>query len=295
MEIPCKDIAQVIEQTLSKEVSALIEKGKTPKLATILLGDAAEQHSYVKIKERVAKRLGIGFEFIHLPKIPPFEEFLSLIAEKSADPSITGIIIQQPLPHGYDTSIIYSKISYVKEIEGHKRGSVFQFPLSLSVLTGLKYILNGNILDERLLVSFPEDDHFFQELLKGKKIVIAGRGVTGGKPIAQSLEYLGIKPNIIHSKTKNPDALYKQADIIITATGKKILSANMITPGTALLNVGLREERGFLKGDYDEKDVEDIASYYTKTPGGLGPIDVLYLYKNLIDATLMQIEKHPQQ
>lgn len=291
MEIPCKQIAHIIEEQLKQEVVELTHKGKTPKLATILVGDAIEQISYVKIKQRVAKTLGIGFEFTHLEKIPA-DDFLQLLKEKSQDPSITGMIVQLPLPDSYDIQQVYNQISYIKEIEGHKHGSVFQFPLSLAVLTGLKYLVNGNKLDQSLIVNFPEDTDFFYTHLKDKKIIIAGRGETGGKPIADALTAIGLSYRVTHSQTQVPEQVYKEADIIITATGRKILSPEMIKPGAALLNVGLRAERGFLKGDYDEKEIEHVAGYHTKTPGGLGPIDVLYLYKNLVDATKTQIEKN---
>lgn len=292
MQIPCKDIAAAIETTLQKEVEYLTNKGKKPKLVTILVGSSPEQLSYVSIKERVATKLSIGFEFIHLQIHPSFEEFKKLLKEKSNDPSVTGIIIQQPLPDNYDVTEMYAIIPYHKEIEGHKRGSVFQFPLSLAVLTGIKYVYNGNHINEQNIVKFPEDTEFFQTHLTDKRIVIAGRGATGGKPIGDALDAMNIPYDQTHSQTEAPEKLYQQADIIITATGRKILSPKMLKKEVVLLNVGLREERGYLKGDYDEKEVEPIASYYTKTPGGLGPIDVLYLYKNLIDATQLQLERN---
>ena len=92
----------------------------------------------------------------------------------------------------------------------------------------------------------------------------------------------------INSQTPQPEEYYREADVIVPAVGKKILTPDMLKPGVILINVGVRKEEGKLKGDYDEKEVEPIAGSYTATPGGVGPLDVLYLYKNLVDAAKMQ-------
>lgn len=288
MLIPCKEIAQTIENNLRQEVSELKKKGKTPKLLAILVGESSEQLSFVSIKEKVAARIDAGFEFVHFQKVPDLHEFISFVEKRTSQDDITGVIIQQPLPLDCNTEDIYSVIPPKKEIEGFHPESIFHFPLSLSVLTGIKYIFNGKDLDNSI-VNFEQDKEFFKKNLQDKKIVIAGRGPTGGKPIGEALTDIGISFINTHSQTENPEKLYKNADIIITATGRKIISPEMLKRGVVLLNVGLREEHGFLKGDYSEKEIENIASYYTKTPGGLGPIDVLYLYKNLIDATKTQL------
>ncbi len=285
MIIPCKEIAETIENGLFLEVEQLKKLGKTPKLLTILIGESSEQTSFVTIKQKVAERLGVGFEFVHFPQTPEFSVFISFLKEKSADPAITGIIVQQPLPDSFKAEEMYQTIPVEKEIEGHRADSHLQFPLSLSVLTGIKYVYNRQQINKKSIVNFDNDIYLFKDLLKGKNIVIAGRGPTGGKPIAEALTDIEIPFTVIHSKTENSEEFYKNADIIITATGKKIISPEMLKSGVVLLNVGLREENGFLKGDYSEKEIQDIAGFYTKTPGGLGPIDVLYLYKNLIDAT----------
>lgn len=288
MQIPCKEIADSIEQYLREEVKMLTDK-KQPKLVTVLLGDSSEQLSFVSIKQRLAQTIGVQFEFVHFPDVPPFNDFLQFLKEKSDDSTVTGIIIQHPIPEGYDIQKLYEIIPQSKDIEGHKPGSLFQFPLSLAVLTAIKYIFSEINTSDDLLVDFQKDEQLFKTQLKNKQIVVAGRGSTGGKPISNALTSLGISHEVTHSQTTNPESLYKKADIIITATGKKIITPELLKKDVILLNVGLRKENGNLKGDYDEKEIKEIASYYTPTPGGLGPIDVLYLYKNLIDATKLQL------
>lgn len=289
MLIPCRDIAQIIENELRTMVQTRQASSLQPiALVAYLLGESPEQLSFVRIKRRLAERLGIGFDFTHYPQPPILSNFLHELKQKMEQPHNTGIIIQLPLPGGYDKEKIFDVIPAQKDIEGHKPQSHFQFPLSLAVLTGIKYIYGyakqNKELDEHILVNFEQDSTFFYDVLKDKHIVIAGRGATGGKPIAECLDKIGITYQVVHSTTADPERIFQQADIIITATGRKILQPNMLKKDVILLNVGLRKEDDKLKGDYEEKEIKDIASYYTQTPGGLGPLDVLYLYKNLIDS-----------
>ncbi len=301
MLIPCKEIAQIIETVLQSQVVQIHDNAshhQNISLVAYLLGESPEQLSFVAIKRRLAERLGISFDFTHHTVVPPFDAFIHELTEKMYQPQHTGVIIQHPLPPGYDKDAMYAELSLQKDIEGHKPDSPFQFPLSLAVLTAIKYIFGyaepKKELDENILVNFQQDKTFFQEVLRDKRIVIVGRGSTGGKPIADSLDEIGVQYSVVHSATNNAERIFKTADIIITATGKKILEPSMLKKGVILLNVGLRKENGKLKGDYDEEEIMDIASYYTKTPGGLGPLDVLYLYKNLIDSTYLYKKELPR-
>ena len=287
MLIPCKEIAMMITQALKSEVSLLKKKGKKLQLVTFLIGQSSQQLSFVKIKKRVGQNLGIGFSLRLFQHIPPFENFLDLLRQTVADPEVSGVIIQHPLPKNYDFDDMYAAIPSHKEIEGHTDNSPFVFPLSLAVLTGLKYVYGSQKINDSLLVNLPKDNQFFRQTLKNKKLVLAGRGPTGGKPIGRALQKIGLNFTVVHSQTTNPKTIYQQADVIITATGKKIITPSIIKKEVVLLNVGLRRESNVLKGDYDEPKIAKTASYYTATPGGLGPIDVLYLYKNLIDAAKM--------
>ncbi|HRN71039.1 MAG TPA: bifunctional 5,10-methylenetetrahydrofolate dehydrogenase/5,10-methenyltetrahydrofolate cyclohydrolase [Candidatus Woesebacteria bacterium] len=308
MKIPCKEIAQIIETSLIAEVQVLKQQNVQPKLVTFLLDPTPEQNSFVSIKERVGNKLGIEFELISPQTIPSLEQIKQQMQTVAQDPKTSGIIIQLPLPEQIPSTELYKLIPPQKEIEGHISNSHFQFPLSLAVFTGIKYIYllsqyhpeldpgsfnnfemlkqvqHDEIIDQNIIVNFDKDANIFRSFLQNKSIVIAGRGTTGGAPIAKAFDALQIPYIMTASKTQNPDDIYKNADIIITATGKKIINKDNIKPGVILLNVGLRKENGILKGDYDEDEIKDIASFYTETPGGLGPLDVLYLYKNVIDA-----------
>lgn len=287
MEINGKKIADFIGLLLKKELKKRKKKGAL-KLSTFLIGDAPDQRSYVKIKSDVAQKIGIKFELIHIKSTPSFENFAHKIKEASANPETTGIIIQQPLPAQLSTDSLFDYIDDLKEIEGHKRKTRYVAPLGLAVLTLLKYIFGTQKIDKHLFVDINNDKRFFKKVLRNKKIVLVGRGITGGKPIGKTLTDAKINYIGINSKTPESTTYLKEADVIITAVGKKVILPEMLKSGVVLINVGLRRENGKLKGDYDESEVKKIASYYTPTPGGVGPIDVMYLYKNLIEAYKLQ-------
>lgn len=290
MKIPGAEIAREIETLLAKEVAALKKKGIVPHLTTILVGESSAQESFVRIKKQVATRLGIKFDFIHLKRTPTFEKFANLLKDTSQDPKVTGIIVQQPLPSDLGTDTIYKYIPREKEIEHHRNKSPYAPPLGLAVLTSLKFVFQDGKISPKLLVDLKQDVSFFKPLLRNKKIVLIGRGITGGQPIGRGLSMFKINYLNTSSQTFDSDQYYKEADIIISAVGKKVINPANIKPGAILITAGVRREQGKLRGDYDEKEIDPIASYYTPTPGGVGPLDVLYLYKNLIDAAKLQ---HP--
>lgn len=289
MIIPCVDIVSHLDGLLRQQVVRLKEQNISPKLVTILLGQAPEQLSFVNIKQRKAEALGIDFEFINLSNVPPFKEFLSELQRIVHRPETTGVIIQHPLPEHYDLEKMYSLIPSSKEIEGHLTNSYFQFPLSLSVLSGLKYIFSNVHTPENAVVSFQNDIPFFKNALQGKNIVIVGKGPTGGKPIGKTFTEMGVPFSMVDSKTVDPDTIFRRADIIIAATGREVISSNNIKPGVILLSVGLRKENGMLKGDLDEKSVDGKAAWYNITPRGFGPLDVSYLYKNLLQSAHLNL------
>ena len=121
--------------------------------------------------------------------------------------------------------------------------------------------------------------------LKSKKIVVIGKGETAGKPITDLLIKNGGRPIVVDSHTSDKQAVTRSADIIISAVGKHVLNSSDIKKGVILIGVGLyRNEEGKIKGDYNDSDVMDIASFYSPTPGGVGPVNVACLMKNLVKA-----------
>lgn len=287
--IPCKEIASVMQQQMAEEVSELKKQGKKLRLTTLLIGSASEQLSFVTIKEKKARALGIEFKLTHLKQEPMYEQFVHILQKEALNPATTGIIVQLPLPAMLMSDSLYNFIPLKKEIEGHRDKTTFLPPLGLGVLTALKYTCLQSMKYEDLVVT-PKDKELFSQRLRGKRVVLLGRGLTGGHPIGKTLSTLKIPFINLASKTdpSTTKEFLADADVVITAVGKKVITQEMIKPGAILLNVGLRQEKNKLKGDYDEKDIAEKAGWHTSTPGGIGPIDVLYLFRNLIDAAKLQ-------
>jgi methylenetetrahydrofolate dehydrogenase (NADP+)/methenyltetrahydrofolate cyclohydrolase len=285
MIIPCEKIALNLKRNLVKRVKKLKKRGVGLKIATIFVGTSKEQLSFIASKRKIGEKLGVKFELIHFKDAPRFDKFIRTIKNVSENPENKGVIIQQPLPARLYTETLYEFIPLEKEIESHKNKSPYIAPIGLAVLTLLKYVFYDKKISDKLVIDEKKDANIFKQALKHKKIVLIGRGKTGGTPIGRTLSQFKINYININSQTPSPETYYQEADVIISAVGKKVLNATMLKPGVSLINIGLRRENGKLKGDYDEKDIKKIAGCYTTTPKGAGPIDVLYLYKNLIDAS----------
>lgn len=264
MNIEGVQIANTIFSNLKKRVSLLKKKGIAPHLAVILVGDEPSSVSYVNQKEIKGEKIGVKITIHQLPLSTPTKSILSLLNDLNHLTSIHGIIVQRPLPQHLDSKLIKMTIDPKKDVDGFHPNSKFQPPISLAVL---------KILDE---VNWK----------KTEKIVVIGKGETGGKPIIDTFKKMGIEPQIIDSKTPNPETLTKKADIIISAVGKSnVVRPEMIKNRAILISVGLHKGTdGKLQGDYEEEKIKDIASFYTPTPGGVGPVNVAMLLKNLVNA-----------
>lgn len=290
MEINGKNIANKILEQLRDEVK---KQGLTPKLVVFSINPSESDQIYIKLKREAAALIGAGFEVVYFRKTPRFEDFANILRTKADSAETSGLIIQRPLPSQLSTETVFNYVPTIKEIEGHKAKSPFLPPLGLGVLTMIKYIFDPASKEnpDNLSVDIKKDMSFFKNVLRRKKIVLMGRGETGGKPIGKILSALRINYINTHSKTSAESEFYADADIIITATGKKVVTPEMIKPGVILLNVGFRREAGLSKGDYDMDEIKDIASFYTPTPNGIGPLEIAYLMSNLVESAKLQKAK----
>jgi len=274
MKIDGKQITQDILINLQKQVKKLREKNIFPKLAIIMVANDPASIAYIRQKELKAENIGIKTITYKLKSRVQNSELVKLIEKLNKDKNIYGIIVQQPLVKHISTRIITQAIDPKKDVDGFHPESHFQMPIVMAILKILEKVYTLN----------PKIQLRFVDWLKNNKIIVIGKGETGGKPIIQMLKKMEIPVAIIDSKTKQPENLTKKADIIISAVGKKnILKPEMIKKGVILIGIGIsREENKKLVGDYSENEIKDIASFYTPTPGGIGPINVAMLLKNLI-------------
>jgi methylenetetrahydrofolate dehydrogenase (NADP+)/methenyltetrahydrofolate cyclohydrolase len=276
MKIDGKAIAEEIFEELKKRVKKLQKEKIYPKLAIILVGTDPASLAYINQKEIKAKLMGTKTEMKPFPVNTSTSVLLKEIKKLNEDKKIHGIIVQQPLPKHVDVKKIINMIDPKKDVDGFHPDSHFQMPIVMAVLKILEKVYTSN----------PEIQNRFIEWLKNKKIVAMGKGETGGKPVAQMFKKMKVAYDLIDSKTKNPEKITITADIIISAVGKpNILKPEMIKAGVILIGIGIsRGKSAKLMGDYDQNEVKNIASFYTPTPGGIGPVNVAMLLKNTIAA-----------
>lgn len=277
MKIDGRKIAEQIFKELRIKVVKLQEKNIIPHLAIILVGQDPASKAYVNQKELKAENIGIAISIHQFPKSISTQAILDKINDLNNLSLAHGIIVQQPLPSQLNLATITQAIDPAKDVDGFCFKTHFQMPISMAVLKILEHIH----------ASTSGVELQFEDWLKTKKIVVVGKGETGGKPIIQMFERMKIKPLIIDSKTKNPENLTKTSDIIISAVGKpNIIKPEMIKKGSILISIGLSKGiDGKLHGDYEEEKIKDIASAYTPSPGGVGPVNVAMLLKNVVTAS----------
>jgi methylenetetrahydrofolate dehydrogenase (NADP+) / methenyltetrahydrofolate cyclohydrolase len=274
MKIDGRKIAQNILDNLGKQVEELKKKNIIPHLAIILVGDNSASITYVNQKKIKAEQIGAKTTIVRLPNNISEDDLIQTIKQFNQDETIHGIIVQQPLPQNINTEIITQAIDPKKDVDGFNLNSQFEMPITMAVLKILKEV---HAYTSRAQLQFIE-------WLKNKEIVIIGKGETGGKPIIKMFVKMKIPFTLIDSKTENPEKLTKKADIIISAVGKSnTIKPQKIKKGVVLIGIGIsRGKSAKLMGDYDQNKIENIASFYTPTPGGIGPINVIMLLKNLI-------------
>lgn len=258
---------------LKKRVDKLREKGITPGLATVLVGDDPGSHSYVKMKHRDCEALGINSIRRDLPGDITQEELLAVIDELNEDPACTGYIVQLPLPKHLNENEVLERIDPEKDADGLHPVNLGK--LVLNEDAPLPCTPNGCI---SLLRRFGVE-------LNGAKVVVIGRGVTVGRPIGLMLTRRSENSTVTlcHTGTKDLAAETKAADVIIAAAGvPHMLTADMVKEGAAVLDVGVSRVDGKLAGDV-APDVWEKAGAVSPNPGGVGPLTRAFLVHNVVE------------
>ncbi|MCL4386969.1 bifunctional 5,10-methylenetetrahydrofolate dehydrogenase/5,10-methenyltetrahydrofolate cyclohydrolase [Patescibacteria group bacterium] len=273
MIIDGKHISSIILVSLKAEIQDLKEKEIVPTLAVILIGDEKSSIAYVKQKERKAEEIGAQIEIFRFEESVTNDEIETLVKKLDSDAKIHGIILQRPAPKHIEIDRLEDFISSEKEVDGFGNHPIYPVPVAEAVLLMLEDVYIKQ-----------KAKNLFSDWLKSKKIVVLGKGETAGQPIINYFREYGIEPVVIDSKTKSKDSLMKAADIIISAVGKTIINPSNIKKGVILVGVGMHTQDGKLCGDYNEEEIKNTASFYTPTPGGVGPVNVAMLLKNLVES-----------
>ncbi|HSW87548.1 MAG TPA: bifunctional 5,10-methylenetetrahydrofolate dehydrogenase/5,10-methenyltetrahydrofolate cyclohydrolase [Candidatus Saccharimonadales bacterium] len=284
MQIDGRAIAEGILADLKVRVVELQNKHSiTPHLAVVRVGDDPAITSYVNQKEKTAQKIGAQFTKYQYPATVTEQELLDQLISLDNNPHIHGLILQLPIPKHLNQERLLLTIRPEKDVDGFHPHSKFTAPTASAVYTILEYIFS---------ISEPLQEKTCIEWLKSQKIVVIGKGKTAGQPMIDLLASKNIHTIVIDSKTEHREELIKNADIVISAVGKKdIIKKEMIKPGAILISVGLdKGPDGKFYGDYDNEEVKDVAGFYTPVPGGVGPVNVATLMENLVHATEISLQ-----
>jgi methylenetetrahydrofolate dehydrogenase (NADP+)/methenyltetrahydrofolate cyclohydrolase len=285
-----KEIAQAIRGETADRVAALKEKHNlVPGLATVLVGEDPASQSYVGMKNKTAKEMGIYSRQITLDADTPEDELLGLVEGLNADPQINGILVQLPLPKHIDEAKILLAIDPAKDVDGFHPANVGK--LSTGETEVLAPCTPAGVI--QMLVRSGNDP-------SGKHCVVVGRSNIVGRPMASLLLRKAPGGNatvtVCHSRTPDLGAVTRLADILIVAIGwADMVKADMVKPGAVVIDVGVNRvdddtrERGYrLTGDVDFDEVKEVASAISPVPGGVGPMTITMLMCNTLDATIRQ-------
>ena len=265
--------ASQVKEELRAKVAALAARGVTPGLGTVLVGDDPASHIYVAGKHKDCAEVGIESIQIQLPDTATAADVEAAIADLNADPRCTGYIVQLPLPKQIDENRILELIDPDKDADGLTPQSLGRLMLDAP---GVLPCTPRGILDLLQRWDVP---------LAGAEVCVIGRGTTVGRPLATLLTWHAYNATVTvcHTKTRNLAAHTLAADVVVAAAGRThMLTADMVRPGAAVVDVGVTRVDGKPVGDVDP-GVWDVAGFMTPNPGGVGPMTRAMLLANVVD------------
>lgn len=273
-----KAVSKAVRQRVAAETEELKNKGITPGLAVILVGDDPASQVYVRNKERACEEVGFYSEKYTLPENTTQEELNALVDKLNARKEISGILCQLPLPKHLDDKAVINRIDPKKDVDAFHPENVG------AIMIGDYHFLPCTPAGVMELI------HSTGVEITGKKAVVIGRSNIVGKPMAMLLLHENATVEITHSKTKNLADITRTADILVAAIGKAgFVTADMVKEGAVVIDVGMnRNAEGKLCGDVDFDEVSKKCSYITPAPGGVGPMTISMLMQNTLTAAKIQ-------
>lgn len=268
-----KAMSAAMREEIAQRVAALKEKGVTPGLAVILVGDDPASQIYVRNKGIACEKAGIHSITVRLPENTTQEALEAEIRRQNADPSIHGILVQLPLPSHLDEAAALAVIRPEKDVDG------FHVMNAGKLLNGLPGVVACTPRGALEMIRRTGID------LRGKEAVVVGRSNIVGKPMAMLLLQESCTVTICHSRTADLAAHTRRADILVAAVGKpKFITADMVKPGAIVIDVGINRVDGKVVGDVDFDGVREVAGYLTPVPGGVGKMTITMLMLNTLEA-----------
>lgn len=282
--LSAKPLVDKVKVDLKLHCDELKKRGVIPSMSVVLVGDNPASLSYIKNKKKLCEEVGAKFTLHQWPVSISHDEFLKNVQALNADKSIHGIIIQLPVTDSLKNLDLPNLVSPEKDIDGFHTKNTSQLYFGSKNLNALLPCTPKGIIN--LLKHYGYD-------LAGKNIVVVGRSLIVGRPLSMLLSNMDATVTLAHSKTKNINALTKEADIVVSAVGSPHFfnhESFSKSKNTVVIDVGMNTLNGTLVGDVDTEDVMEVVSAITPVPGGVGPMTVLSLIQNLITATENQIK-----
>ena len=276
-----KLISTTIREEIAREVQILKDKGLTPGLAVILVGDDQASQTYVRNKEKACEQLAMKSEIIKFPASITENTLLDKLMELNHRSDIHGILVQLPLPKHIDEKRVIETINPAKDVDGFH-------PINIGrMMTKQEALLPCTPYGILRMVQKTGIE------ISGKHVVVVGRSNIVGKPVGQLFLNEDATVTYCHSKTIDLSSYTKQADILIAAVGvAKLIKENHVKEGAIVIDVGMnRDESNKLCGDVDFDDVVHKASYITPVPGGVGPMTITMLMYNTVQAAKISLLK----
>jgi methylenetetrahydrofolate dehydrogenase (NADP+)/methenyltetrahydrofolate cyclohydrolase len=283
-----KALAAQIHEELAQKIATFVrESGVQPKLVAVLVGDDPASEVYVRSKRKTCEKLGLGGELIRLPATASEAELLAVVGVLNQRTDVHGILVQLPLPKQINEQHVLDAVDPWKDVDCF-------------------HPINVGLLSQGRPRFLPCTPHGVMQILHrsgiavaGKHAVVVGRSEIVGKPVATLLaaknSHLGpdncnATVTICHSRTHDLPSIARQADILVAAIGKaNFITADMVKPGAAVIDVGINRTDSGLVGDVDYTAVSEIAGAITPVPGGVGPLTIAMLMENTLAAARMRI------
>ncbi len=277
-----KAVADALNEKMIANVTALKEKGVTPTLAILRVGERPDDISYEKGAIKRCDQVGVAVKQVLLPGDVDEDTFFKTLDELNNDDSVHGILMFRPLPKQLDGEKARKALNPAKDVDGCTDGSlagVFtNTPLGFPPCTAqaAMEILN-----------------FYGVDCKGKRAAVIGRSLVIGRPVAMMLMHQNATPTICHTRTVDMPSIIREADIVIVAAGKmETIGAEYFKPGQVVVDVGINwnEEKGKLCGDVKFDEVEPIVAAITPVPGGVGSVTTAVLVSHVVDAAMRTVQ-----
>jgi len=275
-----KALAAKIKEFLKQEVWELKKHHHTPGLAVLLVGENPASQVYVRNKEKACGEVGINSIVMRLPESASQEEVLVKIKELNENPLVHGILVQLPLPRHINEQVVMNAVSPDKDADGFHPFNMGRLVIGepcpqACTPAGIIDLIKATGMD-----------------MAGKEAVVMGRSNIVGKPVSILLLRENATVTICHSKTHVLAKVCRRADILIAAIGKaNLVKADFVKPGAVVIDVGInRLADGKLVGDVDFDAVSEVAGFITPVPGGVGPMTIAMLLKNVVDAARSKLK-----